>query len=347
MLQHLLMADNTQMDEFMSEISSSKLLTYTPGYGSVLKDIQVNKIYEVPESVGQMTHTWGSFELQRINQINHKGINNHKYKILFKWSPKPGEVNFNINDKITIIDYVKIQIPGDTTYYLRIIDNYGNIYTNSWNNQTTQELSSDILLEKNEEMLSDQVIEYIKKYKLVCNVAIQSEDIKQIQKIAGMGREKTITYTLENPQKIVEEKYDINSVIKDLIVAFPGCDPWEKADELTKKYKSKLQQLKKDEHIDRDILSECCKQKTNTAKLISRNRDIDDEDVKSLVEMKVSKLRGIEAQIKEVLERCEIRTREVNKLKPLLVKLLNIPEKSATTDFSYDVSDIVVSSLEN
>lgn len=292
--------------------STEQVLTYTPGYGSELKDIEINKIYNI-ESI---KCCWENGSKQTIKA---------DFELKINWIPKEGETHIDIDKSITFIDYLLVKDKHGNIKHMHILDNYGNIYSGG------MYCSSDILLKKDDEMLSDQVIDYIKQNELIYN--LNSDQIKQIQKIAGMGREKTIKYVMEYPDVYVEAEYDINDIIKELNIAFPGCDPWEKAKELYDKYDSMDTVLVKEYKKDQELLNYCVREKNNIEKLIKCNKDIDDEDIRELIKIKSSKLKGIESQIECVLENNDVRKEKLHKLNLLMCKLFSIPEKILTTEF--------------
>lgn len=332
--------------------STEQVLTYTPGYGSELQDIEINKIYEIEINKCCM---------DKINNFNYPFHFNKKgngmklvcynkesmlHKIIIKWTPRASETHIEINKNVTIIDSLLINRNTGSIDGMYMLDNYGNKYIGKYNANNNiyhsgQNINncilfeSDILLQKDDEMLSDQVIDYIKQNNLI--YILDSVQLKQIQKLAGMGREKTIRYVMEYPQSIVEVEYDKNDIIKELNIAFPGCDPWDKAKELFDKYDSMNNLLIEEYEKDTELMRYCIHEKNNIEKLISRNKDIDDEDIKNLIEIKCSKLKNIESQIEGILEKNDIRREKINKLNLLLCKLdvRNIPEKKLTTDFVF------------
>lgn len=305
------------------------LLTYTPGYGAELDNIQLNKIYSfdsIKVLKNKSCQIWNNREL--FYPVNNS--------IKFKWIPKEEETQFDLDKNITIIDCM-IDFDNKKT---KIIDNYGNIHisgkTDGLSRESCIAFDSSILLNKTDkEILSDQVIDYIKQNNLICLPAINTEHIKQIQNIAGMEREKTIKYVMEYPQRVVEVEYDINDIIKELVIAFPGCDPWEKAKELFEKYTDMVDTLTEEYKNDKETLGHLIHEKNNIYKMIMRNKDIDDDDLKELIAIKTSKMESAESQIEEILERNKERRDKINKLNLLLCKLdaTSIPEKTLTTEF--------------
>lgn len=312
------------------------LLTYTPGYGAELDNIQLNKIYSfdsIKVFINKSCQIWD----KNTNKSDFVRINN---SFAFKWIPKEEETQFDLDKNISIIDYM---VDFDNNKKIKIIDNYGNIHISGKGGFPHMsgsfrciEFDSSILLNKTDkEILSDQVIDYIKQNNLICLPAINTEHIKQIQNIAGMGREKTIKYVMEYPQRVVEVEYDINNIIKELVIAFPGCDPWEKAKELFEKYTDMVDTLTEEYKNDKEILGHLIHEKNNIYKMIMRNKDIDDDDLKELIAIKTSKMESAESQIEEILERNKERREKINKLNLLLCKLdaTSIPEKTLTTEF--------------
>lgn len=300
--------------------STEQVLTYTPGYGSELKDIEINKIYNI-ESI---KCCWENGNKQTIKA---------DFKLKINWIPKEGETHIDIDKSITFIDYMLVKDKHGNTKRMHILDNYGNKYHcfDAHCPSGSILFMSDILLKKDDEMLSDQVIDYIKQNELIYN--LNSDQIKQIQKIAGMGREKTIKYVMEFQGVNVEAEYDINDIIKELNIAFPDCDPWEKAKELYDKYESMRTVLVEEYRKDQELLNYCVREKNNIEKLIKCNKDIDDEDIRELIKIKSSKLKGIESQIECVLENNDVRKEKLHKLNLLMCKLDSIPEKILTTEF--------------
>lgn len=335
-----------------------QLLTYTKNFGSVLNEIQVNKTYSFTErkriSLSNIRSCYGIYngninksiteyiitkerETQSWNPYNKNCID-----FKFEWIPKEGETTFNIDNNINIIDYIYIiedsqngRIPSTPQNdWLILIDNYGNIHKTKRGSGNIMKFNSDVLLKREDrKVLSDQVIDYIKKHNLICNVTLTTNDIIDIQNIAGMGQEKIIKYELEQPQKIIKMVYDKNDIIQDLILSFPGVDPWEKAKELMESYKGRLIhlfQLNQDESL---ILSDVIEKKNTIKKMIRRNKDIDDDDIKALIEMKKEKIKTFKLQIDELMNRHSLRCSEINKLEKLLCKLSNIPKKEIKTEF--------------
>ena len=74
--------------------------------------------------------------------------------------------------------------------------------------------------------------------------------------------------------------------------------------------------------------------------LITRNKDIDDEDILELIEIKKLKLTAIERQIDDLLEKNSTRYEEIIKLKLLISKLELIPEKDCGTDFIQELYNL-------
>lgn len=324
-------------------MSSEQTLTYTPNYGAKLTDIKVNTKYTfakgkiLSECDGKLNFESGgsSFSFRCVDNLGQNGV----CEFCFEWHPKEGETSFAQDESTTIIDYAYINDKYGKPHTMIIIDNYGNIHRTRrrpiirGNSMEWYSFANGILRKKDQEPLSDQVIDYIQRNNIVCNPTITSEHIKQIQELAGMGREKTITYTVDSPCETVEIVYDKNDILKDLMVSFPGCDPWEKAEELQTRYDISLKELMEESDRDTETMNEFVRAKTNIEKVISRNRDIDDEDIRELIEMKKAKLSILESQIDDILVRNHERRVQVTELKVLLSKLNHIPEKTTETDF--------------
>lgn len=332
---------------------NSQLLTYTKNYGSVLSEIQVNKTYSFKERKRiSSSNITGFYDIyngtinksiteyiitkERETQI-YNPYNKNCIDFKFEWNPKEGETTFNIDNNISIIDYIYIIEAKNTSTHndwLIIIDNYGNIHKTKRGSGNIMKFNSDVLLKREDrKVLSDQVIDYIKKHNLICNVTLTTNDIIDIQNIAGMGQEKIIKYELEQPQKIINMVYDKNDIIQDLILSFPGVDPWEKAKELMESYKGRLIHLFQLNQNESLILSDVIEKKNTIKKMIRRNKDIDDDDIKALIEMKKEKVKTFELQIDELMNRHSLRCSEINKLEKLLCKLSNISKKEIKTEF--------------
>lgn len=297
-----------------------QVLTYTPNYRVELTNIMLNKVYSFNYKFGT------------------RDKNNILYKFIFKWEPTEGEINFNLNKNFTIIDCIPILVTNQNVYVnqVKIIDNYGNIHVayNNHNREAPKIFSSSIIENKEgQEVLSDQVIDFIKDNNIVSNNTITSEHIKQIQKIAGTGKEKKITYTIDDTCEIRDISYDRNDIIKDLIISYPGEDPWEKAKELYSIYEKKYEKLNDEREEDIKLLRTLVHTKNNIMNLISRNKDIDDEDILELLRIKKIKLTSIERQIDYILEKNSTRYEEIIKLKLLISKLDLIPKKECGTEF--------------
>lgn len=320
-----------------------QVLTYTKNYGALLTDIQLNKEYSFGDENIKFSTNLHNINNEYIpTTFQYSNLHDYFPKIKFVWNPKEGENYFDINKNFYIIDYIYVCI--NNYYELRIIDNYGNIHVSGMRNVDSPKIicfDSNILTNKeNEEILSDQVIDHIKNNNLIINwsntsvnITNKINEIKNIQKIAGMGKQKTIKYVLDQPQEILELEYESNEIIQDLIISFPDCDPWEKADELFTKYKDRLVELSKIQANENEIMSEIIHKKNNIEKLIAINNDIDDDEILALIEKKKEKLQSFELQINELFERNNNRRCEMNKLKILLTKLNNVPEKKLSTEF--------------
>lgn len=311
---------------------SSDVLTYTPGYGYELKDIKINKVYNI-EYINDCYE-----DETTKDYINFHSNSKENLKFMIKWTPEEGETHIDINKNITIIDYLLVKDNCGENQRMYILDNYGNKYSshaggNGYGEESYSNFYENILLQKDMNVLSDQVIDYIKQNNLIYK--LNSEQIKEIQKLADMGKEKTIKYVMEYPQSIIEVAYDKNNIIKELNIAFPTCDPWEKAKELFNKYSSMVNALTEEYEKDTELMTYFIGEKNNIEKLIRRNKDIDDKDIKELIEIKSSRLKGFESQIEGLLESNEVKKNKINKLNLLLCKLdpTNIPEKILTTEF--------------
>jgi hypothetical protein len=327
-------------------MSSEQVLTYTPGYRAVLNGLDVNKGYALASmdgcKTGGLSDNGSSGFRQMIEVEDYIGeIDN--ISICFKWAPGGGERHFELNPDITIIEVLVFKAcsrGGSPVIQTRFIDNYGNIHSSCPNKAyygTPLEhrfaFSSDILTPTEDEMLSDQVIDFIKDNNLIYNLNITSDHFKQIQALAGTGREKTIKYVIEQPREIVELKYDRNDILRDLLISFPGCDPWEKASELLALYSSILDDHMRERDDDLKTCKSCVTEKNNIEKMIVRNRDIDDPDIRAVVEMKRTKLGRIEELISDIKTRDASRQGEMRKLRQLICKLNNIPKKLCSTEF--------------
>tara|TARA_Y100000780_G_C13683217_1_gene416780 strand:+ start:914 stop:1864 length:951 start_codon:yes stop_codon:yes gene_type:complete len=311
---------------------TEQLLTYTHNYSSELSDIELNKRYKINNIKQCYIDNYGS-NLQ-INPEKMTDETTREFHLTVKWVPKQGETHIEINKDITFIDYlVVINSNGGNVKSTYILDNYGNKHKCCCDHNLNISVNSNILTQKDGEILSDQVIDYIKDNGLIC--ILNSEQIKQIQKLADLGKEKTIKYVMECPQTIIEIDYDRNNIIRDLIIAFPGCDPWKKSIELFYEYSDIVCVLEDEYEKNTKLLEYCICQKNNIQKLIKRNKDIDDEDIKELIEIKRSKLENIESQIEGILESNSVKREKLNKYNILLCKLdlENFPEKNLTTEF--------------
>ena len=309
------------------------VLTYTPNYRAKLSNIVLNKKYSISNKVMNKEMKISTFSYS----LEYRADDSQSFKIMFKWEPKEGETKFNLNTNITIIDYILFTNNYGRIETIKLIDNYGNIHiVNDVNIQ--QDLLASFtssIIENKEglEILSDQVIDFIIDNNVVCNPTIGSDYIKQIQKIAGTGKEKKITYTIKDTCETRDITYDRNDIIKDIVISFPGEDPWEKADDLYDIYESKYDKLNDEHDGDIKLLKSLVHTKNNIMDLITRNKDIDDEDILELIEIKKLKLTAIERQIDDLLEKNSTRYEEIIKLKLLISKLELIPEKDCGTDF--------------
>lgn len=317
-------------------MSSEQVLTYTPGYRAVLNGLDVNTGY----ALASMDGCKGGYLYNDIRGIMPEREQEKMGKsICFKWTPGGGVRHFELNPDITIIEMLIIRSClscGTPFVRVRFIDNYGNIHDSNNTHEHREpfyNFSSDILTPTEDEMLSDQVIDFIKDNNLIYNLNITSDHFKQIQGLAGTGREKIIKYVIDQPREIVELKYDRNDILRDLLISFPGCDPWVKASELLALYNSILDDHMRERDDDLKTCKSCVTEKNNIEKMIVRNRDIDDPDIRAVVEMKQAKLGRIEALITDIKTRDASRRGEMRKLRQLICKLNNIPKKSCSTEF--------------
>lgn len=318
-------SDEINDSDVIEKPEIKKVLTYTPNYRAKLQDIQINKNYNIEETL--------KHDFDHIKQF------------YFKWIPEEGETTFDLNKNINIIDFNFNAIRGKDSYNrtytvsMCIIDNYGNIYEtifnnyDGWNKDPRFKFDSIILKNKEQEILSDQVIDFIIDNNIIRKKNLSSDEIKKIQEIAGMGQEQTIKYVINRPQEIIEVKYDKNDILKDLLLSFPGCDPWDKSKELIEKYTTRISILLSSLDHDEDLFDELVYEKNNIKKMISRNIDIDDDDIQQLIENKKKILNRINNKINEIMDRSEDKNDEIEKLKVLLCKLENIPQKKMTTEF--------------